>query len=1131
MPTITIKDEDGKELLSTDLPGHGLGRYFQAAASLRSLVSIAQAFSKPLADRQGTRTLGLTLDEDLPVGAAGELSISGGANAGIGVHESGDTILTGSDLMAPVTVPNGTSYTSLTLEAQLTAGVAGAARALGFGFQAGTAIRYAYFHPFDIVATSPAVRDAMMTMIAAAVFPAEVDDVMRLPVGAYASVAGDGEISFTAKTTLSSATNLLATPGLPIVGSLEVTQGASVSVDAAWTASGDFELRVSRLDPAHVRLSYHRRRGRSLTVSATAKAGVSATFRGRELLATLMTAISRNPEADLVALVNAGLGDEPIEAIQQAVAASIDRSLTLAAQLQVSSLNENEALFCYDVDLTAIGNGEKVAIRDALHGRLSAIDALAASDGTPIRLVASATRKLKERKTTWRINLFGILNVARFGDLVREGTVTFDPVSGSLVALDKVSAQRIGVATRPLRSEDAEKLHRLLLESLMVTAAYHASGVLGASTVSLTAEQSYVEQHGRTNEQDLADHYTALIALGLCDAAERDARVGAATEFGSSIFSVQNRFDAAACNTMFLNASGQARPVSDYEAIARHALLSLLPAGDSARAFRRVALEPDAMWNRIRELGGAIDSSLPDSIRRDTLKLAIVRGDVFTIVWWATAMRKAAIELVAMRTFLGGRDAATLFSNSDFAKARERLSRALGGVVTTSEARFDDPWHVLAMDAAAARKGRLEAAIVTTRFAVRYTDEAAQAVAPAEPVSRASRAPQPRSSGKTMREWTSTERELFNRHVVNLRGGKLSGGGSFSSSVDQVERIFREHIPEYARQQQAAGRPGRVLFFAHGGLTGEREGLLPILARRRFWELNGVYPVYFVWETGLLETVTDLIGIGGARRRDRAAVTDAAIEAAARPGGRVVWGRMKTSAEDSAATDGGSTLVARCAGELWKQTQGAIEFHALGHSAGSIFHAFFLPLLVQQKQLGVPPVDVRTVHLLAPAITTDLFKTRLMNLTGSGQPITRLTVYTMNDQHEQDDASLKPYGKSLLYLVSQAFEEEAATPVLGLQRSLKNDLKLIRFFGLAGTEKAADIAFSTTSDATPLSARTVSITHGGFDNDVATMTSVIRRVLDVPDSTAVVDYFEDAVPGFDRPAVGVRPPEASIAGV
>src|SRR5262249_46010349 len=128
-----------------------------------------------------------------------------------------------------------------------------------------------------------------------------------------------------------SSANLLATPGLPIVGSVAVTAGASINVGAAWTASGEFELRVSRSDASHVRLSYHRRRGRSLTVTAKATGGVSATIKGKDLLAMLMTAISHKPEVDLLGLVNSGLEDEAIEGIQQAVADSIDRSLTLAA--------------------------------------------------------------------------------------------------------------------------------------------------------------------------------------------------------------------------------------------------------------------------------------------------------------------------------------------------------------------------------------------------------------------------------------------------------------------------------------------------------------------------------------------------------------------------------------------------------------------------------------------------------------------------------------------------------------------------------------------------------------------------------------------------------------------------------
>ena len=82
---------------------------------------------------------------------------------------------------------------------------------------------------------------------------------------------------------------------------------------------------------------------------------------------------------------------------------------------------------------------------------------------------------------------------------------------------------------------------------------------------------------------------------------------------------------------------------------------------------------------------------------------------------------------------------------------------------------------------------------------------------------------------------------------------------------------------------------------------------------------------------------------------------------------------------------------------------------------------------------------------------------------------------------------------------------------------------MIRFFGLAGTEKVADIVFSKTDPASPFAARSESITHGGFDNDIATMTSLARRVLGAADSDAIVDYFEEVVPGFDRAAIGTAP--------
>ena len=338
-------------------------------------------------------------------------------------------------------------------------------------------------------------------------------------------------------------------------------------------------------------------------------------------------------------------------------------------------------------------------------------------------------------------------------------------------------------------------------------------------------------------------------------------------------------------------------------------------------------------------------------------------------------------------------------------------------------------------------------------------------------------------------------------HLVNLTQGRFSDDG-FKTSREDVDAIVNDHLPRAFGQAEAAGRSLRIVFFAHGGLVPERRGLQIAAKQIDWWNANGVYPIHFVWETGLFEILKQLLTGAGGRAVSRDVwdwTTDPAIELLARPGGLVAWSGMKRSAERASDTDGGARYLALKLKDFCKARPGAVELHAVGHSAGAIFHAHFVRAALER---GLP--GFRGVHLLAPAVNVETFLDRMAPLVTDG--IDHLTVYTMSRRHEEADHCFHVYRKSLLYLVSHAFEQSLRTPILGLERALRGESKLTRLFGLDGRPSSvAEVIWSPTAGTTGQSAST-STTHGGFDDDPPTMNSVMRRVLAVDDTTPIVEF-------------------------
>lgn len=349
-------------------------------------------------------------------------------------------------------------------------------------------------------------------------------------------------------------------------------------------------------------------------------------------------------------------------------------------------------------------------------------------------------------------------------------------------------------------------------------------------------------------------------------------------------------------------------------------------------------------------------------------------------------------------------------------------------------------------------------------------------------------------------------------HLVNLRSGVFSSDGEFKSTPGDVDAIFEQHLPK-AMGELPAGKKLRVMFYAHGGLVSEANGLQGAHRHIEWWKKNGVYAIYFVWETSFFETIGDLLrrAFGGARAvtRDLADYTsDPFLETAARAlQGPRIWGGMKWSAERASQPGGGAQYVAQKLQAFCAQHGDRIELHAIGHSAGSIFHSHFLPAC--QKN-SVPAFE--TLQLLAPAIRADSFKKLMLPGLEDGTLAKQVSVFTMSRDFERDDNCARVYRKSLLYLIFYALEDERRTPILGLEESLRADADLKSFFGLAGTAGPGEVIWSKSPSDTGRSA-SQSTTHGGFDDDAPTMNSVARRLLGVADADHIEEFPVDSRAG------------------
>ena len=351
-------------------------------------------------------------------------------------------------------------------------------------------------------------------------------------------------------------------------------------------------------------------------------------------------------------------------------------------------------------------------------------------------------------------------------------------------------------------------------------------------------------------------------------------------------------------------------------------------------------------------------------------------------------------------------------------------------------------------------------------------------------------------------------------HIVSIgNNGHLNLGGDFGTSAEEVQAIFEQDFPAVTKNWKKK----RLLLYAHGGLVSEEAAVQRLAEYRAILLEAEVYPVSFIWHSDAWTTVTNVLRDSLQKRRPEGILDSAkdfmldrlddALEPIARVlMGKLQWDEMKQNALQATHDPaGGARITLKHIAALAAKYKNDLEIHLIGHSAGSIFLAPVIDLLTSKGKITSgkfngetgPGLKISSCTLWAPACTTDLFKETYMKAI-QRQEIERFALFTLTEEAEQGDHCGRIYNKSLLYLVSNAFEKTQripvfrdGVPILGMEKFIKKDKALQQLFS---NGKATHVLApnSATHDAQGYSTCS---SHGGFDDDKATVSSTLARIL------------------------------------